>query len=132
MAASRGLTRTVSPFARVYTGIDRTRKRAIDIDALHLIHRTPLDDAPALAFARDMFIFSFCTRGMPFIDIAYLRKTNLRDGKIVYLRHKTGQPLSVAIEPVVKNIIDRYSDHDRPWLFPVFTGGEEGEDARPL
>ena len=69
---------------------------------------------------------------MPFIDIAYLRKTNLRDGKIVYLRHKTGQPLSVAIEPVVKNIIDRYSDHDRPWLFPVFTGGEEGEDARPL
>ena len=128
VAASRGLTRTASPFARVYTGIDRTRKRAIDIDALHLIYRTPLDDAPSLAFARDMFIFSFCTRGMPFIDIAYLRKTNLREGKIVYLRHKTGQSLAVAIEPVVKNIIDKYSEPVRPWLFPIFIGGEEGEE----
>lgn len=127
VAASRGLTRTSSPFSRVYTGIDCTRKRAIDIDALHLIHRIPLDDAPGIDFARDMFIFSFCTRGMPFIDIAYLRRSNLREGKIVYLRHKTGQPLAVAIEPVVKKIIDKYNDPASPWLFPVFTGCGAGE-----
>lgn len=129
VAASRGLTHAACPFSKVYTGIDRTRKRAIDIDALHLIHSTPLDDAPGLDFARDMFIFSFCTRGMPFVDIAYLRKTNIREGKIVYLRHKTGQPLSVAIEPMVSKIIDKYIDPARPWLFPIFTGFEDGERA---
>jgi hypothetical protein len=50
-------------------------------------------------FARDMLLFSFYTRGMSFIDMAYLKKSNIANGTLIYRRRKTGQHtilLSVA------------------------------------
>lgn len=37
------------------------------------------------------FIFSYCTRGMTFVDIAYLKKENIYNGVKCYARRKTGQ-----------------------------------------
>ncbi len=50
-----------------------------------------------------------CTRGMAFVDIAYLRKENLQNGMICYARRKTGQLLSVRIEPGIQRIMVRYA-----------------------
>lgn len=63
------------PFTEVYTGIDRTRKRAVSESIIAQLHRLDLDANSPLALCRDMFIFSYCTRGMAFVDIAYLRKS---------------------------------------------------------
>ena len=98
------------PFTEVYTGIDRTRKRAVPESIIAQLHRLELDEGSPLALCRDMFIFSYCTRGMAFVDIAYLKKTNLQNGMICYARRKTGQLLSVRIEPSIQRIIDRYTD----------------------
>ena len=62
-----------------------------------------------------------CTRGMAFVDIAYLRKENLQNGMICYARRKTGQLLSVRIEPGIQRIIDRYASRERPYLFPLLS-----------
>ena len=109
------------PFTEVYTGIDRTRKRAVPESTIAQLHRLDLEAGSPLALSRDMFIFSYCTRGMAFVDIAYLRKSNLQNGMICYARRKTGQLLSVRIEPSIQRIIDRYADSDSPYVFPILT-----------
>lgn len=92
------------PFRSVYTGIDRTSKRAVDESVIIRLFRLDLDASGPLSRARDLFIFSYCTRGMAFVDMAYLRKSDIRGGAIHYTRHKTGQQLSVRIEPPVQRI----------------------------
>lgn len=109
------------PFTDVYTGIDRTRKRAVSESIIAQLHRLELEEGSPLALCRDMFIFSYCTRGMAFVDIAYLRKENLQNGMICYARRKTGQLLSVRIEPGIQRIIDRYASRERPYLFPLLS-----------
>ena len=43
-------------------------------------------------------MFSFYTRGMSFVDMIYLRKSDVRDGVLTYRRKKTGQTLSLRVE----------------------------------
>ena len=107
------------PFTEVYTGIDKTRKRAVPEAIITQMYRLKLEADTPLALCRDMFIFSYCTRGMAFVDIAYLRRSNLQNGVICYTRRKTGQLLTIRIEPSIQQIIDRYADSDSPYLFPI-------------
>lgn len=118
-AVGQRLVEQTHPFRGVYTGVDRTRKRAVDERVIARLFRLDLHHSAALMRARDYFIFSYCTRGMAFVDMAYLRKTNIRNGTISYVRHKTRQQLSVRIEPVVQQIIDRYADAATPYVLPV-------------
>ena len=115
------------PFTEVYTGIDRTRKRAVSESIIVQLHRLELETGTPLALCRDMFIFSYCTRGMAFVDIAYLKKTNLQNGMICYARRKTGQLLSVRIEPSIQRLIDRYADLDSPYVFPILSSLDANE-----
>lgn len=50
---------------------------------------------PSLDLARDFFLLSFYTRGMSFVDMAYLRKKDLQNGILSYRRRKTGQRLFI-------------------------------------
>ena len=84
-----------NPFRHVYTGVDKTVKRALPLPIIKKIKSLDLSLTPALDFARDMFILSFMLRGMSFIDMAYLRKTDLSNGYITYRRRKTGQQLKI-------------------------------------
>lgn len=118
------------PFQRVYTGIDRTCKRAVNENIIVSLQQLDLSFSASLAFARDLFLFSYCTRGMAFVDVAYLRKENVERGLISYIRHKTGQRLTIRMEPCIEEIIARYQDPSgkRPYLFPILTS-EDPEKA---
>lgn len=109
------------PFTEVYTGIDHTRKRAVSEAIIAQLHRLELKAGTPLALCRDIFIFSYCTRGMAFVDIAYLRRSNIQNGMICYARRKTGQQLSIRIEPSIQRIIDRYADTNSPYIFPIIS-----------
>ena len=58
------------PFRHVYTGVDKTMKRALPLEVIRKIKALDLSDIPAIEFARDMFLMSFYLRGMSFIDMA--------------------------------------------------------------
>lgn len=58
---------------------------------------------------------------MAFIDIAYLKRSNIQNGVLCYTRRKTGQLLSIRIEPCIQRIIDRYANSASPYLFPIIT-----------
>jgi len=65
------------PFRHVYTGIDKTIKRALPLASIRKIRNLELKDSPTLDYARDMFMMSFYLRGMSFIDMAFLKKSDL-------------------------------------------------------
>jgi integrase len=95
------------PFADVYTGVAKTIKRAVGETIIQQLHTLELK--PHLAFARDLFLFSFYTRGMSFVDVANLKKGDIVNGIIGYKRSKTGQHIHIKVEPCMSEIIKRYS-----------------------
>lgn len=125
-AVRQHLTEQNTPFQNVYTGIDRTRKRAVDEQVVMRLQQLDLSGSLSLALARDLFVFSYCTRGMSFIDIAFLRKADIEGGFISYCRHKTGQRLTIRIEPCIRKIVDCYriATAATPHVFPIITSSD--------
>lgn len=116
-----GLIEYSRPFRHVYTGIDKTVKRAISINSIRELKSLDLTDNPSLALARDIFLFSFYTRGMSFVDIAYLRKRDLTGNLLKYRRRKTDQLLVIGWERCMQEIINRYDTTASPYLLPIIT-----------
>lgn len=116
-----GLCEDAHPFKRVYMGIDRTRKRAISEEELRRLQNLELQPCSRLDLARDMFLFSFYTRGMSFVDMVHLQKNNLKDDTLVYSRRKTGRVVFVKWEKCMQEIVDKYHAlaHE-PFLLPFF------------
>ena len=138
-AVREGLA-TGNPFAGTYRGVAKTRKRAIASDDIRRLCRLDfrrelglrcLPNAgmrferhvARLEFARDVFVFCFCARGLTFVDLAYLRKSDVANGTISYSRKKTGQRLQVRLEPRMQEIIRRHTAPG-PYLFPVIRSWE--------
>ena len=128
-AVRRGYAKQTFPFREVYTGVDRTRKRAVGEQVISRLIQLPLEDRPVLSFARDLFLFSFYTRGMAFVDMVYLRKSDISGNVIRYVRHKTGQTLKIRVEPCIQAIIDRYSAPGTSYVFPLLQNDEQPDDA---
>ena len=126
-AVRQGLIVQQHPFTEVYTGIDQTRKRAVSESIITQLHRLKLEPNSPIALCRDMFIFSYCTRGMAFVDIAFLKRSNIQNGMICYARRKTGQLLSIKIESCIQRIIDRYARHESEYLFPILSSTDASE-----
>ena len=124
-AVTQKIIEQTFPFKNVYTGVDRTRKRAVTETVISQLLSIDLKKSKALQFARDLFIFSFYARGMAFVDIVYLKKSNIQN--ITYVRHKTGQELTIRIETRLQNIINQYEKKDSPYLFPILNTEDENK-----
>ena len=121
-AVEKELTEQKYPFKHVYTGIGKTVKRALPLKAIKRIKELDLTLKPHLDYARDMFLFSFYTRGMSFIDMAYLKKSDLKNGVIIYRRRKTGQQLTIKWEKCMEDIIAKYDGYSTSqYLLPIIT-----------
>ena len=117
-AVEQGFVTQQNPFKHVYTGIDKTKKRAVSLDVIREIRDLKLTKK-SLIFARDIFLFSFYTRGMSFVDMAFLKKKDLQNGILTYRRNKTGQLLFVKWEKPMQELIDKYDTFDTPYLLSV-------------
>ncbi len=118
-AVKLGITKQKQPFVQVYTGIDKTIKRAVSIKIIKKIKALSFPKNPSLEYARDMFLFSFYTRGMSFIDMSHLRKSDLKKGILSYHRCKTGQRLFIKWEKCMQEIIDKYNCEESVYLLPI-------------
>ena len=108
-----------NPFRKVYTGVDKTVKRALPLPVIKSIKTLDLALTPSLDFARDMFMMSFYLRGMSFIDMAFLKKTDLKNGHVTYRRHKTGQQLTIEWTKEMQMILDKYPENASDYLLPI-------------
>lgn len=121
-AVKANLTEQTFPFDNVYTGIDKTKKRAVDISVITKLIALDLSYSSSLCFARDLFLLSFYMRGMAFVDMAYLKHDNIKNGVIRYIRHKTDIMLEIKIEQCISDIINRYASKSKlGYLLPIIT-----------
>lgn len=121
-AVEKGYATQQNPFKDVYTGIAKTNKRAIPTESVSSIKRLDTTTAltPKQELARDTFMMCFYLRGISFIDLAHLQKSDLKDGFISYTRSKTGQRISIRWEKDMQDIADKYQAQtvSSPYLFP--------------
>ncbi|HIZ86531.1 MAG TPA: site-specific integrase [Candidatus Coprenecus stercoravium] len=118
---------TENPFKQYNVGRfwKPTRKRAItkeDVQRIQSLELPASTEVYSTAFARDIFLFSYCVAGINFKDIATLRYGDIQNGRIYYQRHKTGKELNSPILPQTKKIMDRYSKPDASsddYIFPI-------------
>lgn len=119
------------PFKKCYTGNEKTLKRAIPIAKVkQLAHIDLSDKGKTMEFAHDMFMLSFYTRGMSWIDLVTLKKTDIQQGVIVYRRHKTGQKLYIKIEKPMKVLFEKYWDDDSDYLLNIIKSKDESGARR--
>ena len=118
-AVEKDLTSQRFPFKHVYTGVDKTVKRAVPLKVIKKIKEKDFTMNPTFDFARDMFLMSFYTRGMSFVDMAYLRKKDLQNGVLSYRRRKTGQQLFIKWEKCMQEIVDKYDTSQSSYLLPI-------------
>lgn len=120
-AVEQGIIVQRHPFRHVYTGIDKTHKRAIPFESVKKIKQLDLHHSPAADMARDVFLMSFFLRGISLVDLAYLKKSDIRNGFLRYVRSKTCQPLVIRWEPQMQELVDKYRHlgNNTPYLFPI-------------
>lgn len=118
---------TENPFKQYNVGRfwKPTRKRAItkeDVQRIQSLELPVSTEVYSIAFARDIFLFSYCVAGINFKDIATLRYGDIQNGRIYYQRHKTGKELNSPILPQTSEILERYSKPDASsddYIFPI-------------
>lgn len=119
-----------NPFAGIFTGVAPTRKRALtmkeiatlsDLDPTLGYGPNDLSESDNKALA--MFLFCCHARGMCFVDMAYLKKSDVHGEIIRYRRRKTGRLIEVKIVPVMRRILDWMDDvtAGSEYVFPVIT-----------
>lgn len=120
-AVERGLAEQRHPFRNVYTGVEKTVKRAVGIEVIRRLRDHDLSAKPQYTFARDLFLLSFYLRGISFVDLAFLRKQNLVDGVLNYRRCKTRQRMRIRWVPCMEEIVARYAPKTTgsPYLLPI-------------
>ncbi len=106
-------------FKHVYTGLAATDKRSISADEITKLRNLRLKDDSFLSMTRDLFLFSFYAFGMPFVDMAFLHRSQISDGRFTYYRHKTGQKVTVKIEACMQEIIEHYQGKSELYVFPL-------------
>ena len=101
----------------------RTKKRAVTKEDVKKIMSLNLSgERQYMQLARDIFLFSYFGAGINFSDIALLRYCDISDGRIRYIRKKTGKEISFPLSEAGKEIIERYFRPDATsadYIFPI-------------
>lgn len=125
-ARTAGITVAEDAFEGVYLKVATTKKRAVDGHIIAKIVGLDLEGKGTLSLTRDIFVFSYATQGMAFVDMIYLRQQDICGDTIQYVRRKTGQNIEVHLEPIVHAIINRYRRNGSQYIFPIL----DGQDAQ--
>ncbi len=121
-------------FKYVYTGTRADRKRALDNGEMSQLLNDSLSNAViphSLKKTKALFVLMFLLRGLPFVDLAYLKKKDLDGNVLTYRRRKTGRQLSVTLTPEAMDLVRKYMNTDMksPYLFSLITAGEGTREA---
>lgn len=127
---NRAVDRQLAPysprlFKPVYTGTQADVKRSLKAEEMRLLLQMnhTAQHPEAICRAHKMFVLMFLLRGLPFVDLAYLQKRDLKGNILTYHRHKTGRQLTVTVPSEAMEIILEYmdTDPDSPYLFPILS-----------
>ena len=69
--------------------------------------------------AVDMFAFSYLMGGINFTDMSLLTNDNINNDRLIYIRQKTKKTIILPLSEQAREIIDKYRDSKRKYLFPI-------------
>lgn len=109
-----------NPFKVTRTTISKTVKRALGRkELIELMELTfDLKAESHLEFARDIFMFSYYTRGMSLVDIIYLKKSQIIDDVIVYSRKKSKQQIKIKVTDHIQELMNKYANESE-YVLPI-------------
>ena len=97
----------------------RTHKRAISKTEILKFMQDTVNDEPYAQLSKDIFMFSYFCGGINFTDIAQLTKSNIVEGRLHYVRQKTGRQIKIGIPDEAMSIIKKYVSESKGYLFPI-------------
>ena len=123
-------------FKHVHTSVCADQRRALEAtdigNLLQEAEQMPVYTTLPLELQRTKIIFAlmFLLRGIPFVDLVYLRKTDIQGNVLKYRRRKTGRTLTVKLTPEAMRLIRIVANTEAqsPYLFP-FLSSPEGTEA---
>lgn len=117
---SRNQMEQTFPFRNVYTGVERTRNVPYPKISWFVYKTGPDTFCSACLFSRHVY-FQLLHPWNGFCRHCLSEKEDVSGGILSYVRHKTGQRLTVRIEPLIEEIIERYEPlvHNSPYLFQL-------------
>lgn len=103
-------------FAKLKTKSYASKKKYLDKDAILILETVAL--TPAKRRTADLWLLQFYFGGCDLIDIYFLYAKQVRRGRLVFERGKTGTglPIDLKIHPKALRIIEKYKGTDE-WLF---------------
>lgn len=113
------------PFAYIHTKPCRTIKRAINKERMKELLLLPLPENSEIMLSRDLYLFSFYAQGMAFVDIVFLKKTDIYGELLSYYRHKSKQLIHIVVTEQMQELIDKYAN-DGEYIFPII------DDSLPI
>jgi integrase len=123
------VSQEIPPFKYVFTGRERTVKRALTQHEINRLNNADIPDNKHLFFARQLFFFGFHAKGMSFVDMAYLKKSDCKNGTIRYRRKKTGRIIELKVTSQLRELIDYFAPMvtGSPYLLPIITDSQKSE-----
>lgn len=80
-----------------------------------------------LIHTRTFFFICTLAQGMPPIDAAHLKKSDVANGFITYCRHKTNMPVTVEITPALRMLMDQLPPGKGEYLLPILDDSGDTE-----
>jgi len=98
----------------------KTRKRALSKEDLNKLLELGIEKESKLFLAQQYFIFSFYTMGTNLVDMAHLKWSNIENGRLMYIRAKTGKHYNIKLLPPAQIIIDYFKQiATSEYIFPI-------------
>ena len=98
-----------------------TEKRALEWSLLKKIINKKIKLDHDCFNARNYFVASYMMYGMNFTDMAFLKMTDIKDGRIQYRRRKTSKLYDIKLTPNLEKILKYYIENNNGlgFIFPI-------------
>lgn len=120
-------------FANLKTGIAAEHKIALTAEQMNRLlgNETSCQLPYDIHCAQDHLRLMLLLQGMPYTDLAHLRKSDMRGDMLTCRRQKTGTELCVRLMPEAVRLIEKYRsrDEESPYLLNILSGRMYGIEA---
>ena len=113
--------RSLYPFLDLPIKQERTQKRAIGLEEIQNILKLDLRENSPLWHSRNYFILSFCLIGISFTDLAYLKPSNIVNGRLIFNRRKTHKKYNIKLTPQAQSIFNYYNKCNSAYLLCILS-----------
>lgn len=125
-AIREGMAEAPNPFAGHTVPKDPVKKDKLTRAEISTIEGLQLNDG-AVNNARNLFLFSYYTKGSRFADCITLQRDQIRGGRVHITTGKSKKHISVKIHPRLQKLLDQYGQGDMvfPYLDEIPTDPEQ-------